>query len=377
MSIKRDSPDFTIGIEEEYLLTDAQTGALVRAPDALMKACRDVLGDQVSPEFLQCQIEVGTGVCANIAEARSDLSHLRRTVAGIADEHGLKPIAASCHPFSDWRDQSFTDKDRYRDLERDLRGVAHRMLICGMHVHVGIADRDTRIDLCNRLTVYLPHLLALSASSPFWSGADTGLSSYRLSVFDNMPRTGLPPHLDDWADWRRKVAMLTDMGVIEDASKIWWDLRPSEAYPTLETRICDVCPRLEDTLTLVALVQSLLRMLWRTGGGAPTNDDLFLTQENRWRAQRFGLREGLIDMETRRIRPVSDAMDDLIALVAQDAAHLGATTEVARTTQIVKRGTAAAQQRAIRDRALQDGADRTEAMRAVVRHLAREFTADL
>lgn len=263
------TPDFTIGIEEEYLLTDAGTGALAPAPDGLMDACRDALGEQVSPEFLDCQIEVGTGVCRDIAEARADLGHLRRTIAGIAGEHGLRPIAASCHPFSDWRDQDTTDRPRYRELARDMRDVGRRMLICGMHVHVGIANRETRIDLMNRLVTYLPHLLALSASSPFWSGQDTGLASYRLGVFDNMPRSGLPPRLDGWADWEHRVALLTDLGIIADASKIWWDLRPSDAFPTLETRICDVCPRMEDTLTLAALIQSLMRGLHRDHSTAP------------------------------------------------------------------------------------------------------------
>ncbi len=370
-------PALTIGIEEEYLLTDAATGALRRAPDGLMAACREALGDQVSPEFLDCQIEVGTGVCADVAEARADLSHLRRTVARIAGDHGLRPIAASCHPFSDWRAQGTTDKERYRDLARDLRDVAQRMLICGMHVHVGIDDPETRIDLMNRFAVHLPLLLALSASSPFWSGQDTGLASYRLGVFDNMPRTGLPLRLTGWEDWERKVALLVDMGVIADGSEIWWDLRPSDAFPTLETRICDVCPRIDDTLTIAALVQALMSALWRERGTPSPDDDLFLLTENRWRAQRHGTSEGLIDLARKSVVPVAETLDVLLIRVAPDAEHFGSTAQIARVREIAAGGTSAARQRHVHANAVAAGADGPEAMRAVVRHLADEFTAGL
>ncbi len=372
-------PPFTIGIEEEYLLTDAATGDLVRAPDALLAACRDALGDQVSREFLQCQIEVGTRVCATIGEARADLWHLRRTVARLAGEHGLRPIAASCHPFSDWQDQSFTDKDRYRALERDLGGVARRMLICGMHVHVGIEDEALRIDLCNQAAYFLPHLLALSASSPFWLGTDTGLASYRTTVFDNMPRTGLPPHLDGWADWRRAVDLMADLGVIEDGSKIWWDLRPSEAYPTLEARICDVCPAIEDALTLAALIQALMRALWRLRQGNRTwrRYDRFLLDENRWRAQRYGATGALIDLGAGRIAPMTELVEDILDFVAPDAARLGSTAEVGRIRGLAAEGGGADRQRAVRQAALDAGADEPAAMRAVVAHLADAFAEGL
>ncbi|MCK0167024.1 carboxylate-amine ligase [Jannaschia sp. S6380] len=375
----RDEPAFTIGIEEEYLLTSAETGALAAAPDALMAACREALGDQVSPEFLDCQIEVGTRVCADVTEARSELRRLRRTIATLAGEHGLRPIAASCHPFSDWKDQHFTAQPRYRKLARDLRVVARRMLICGMHVHVGIEDRETRIDLCNQATYFLPHLLALSASSPFWQGEDTGLSSYRLSVFDNMPRTGLPPHLDGWRDWQGSVDLLVELGVIEDASKIWWDLRPSHAFPTVESRICDVSPRLEDALTLAALTQALMRALWRLSKSNRSwrRYDRFLLAENRWRAQRYGTRDGLIDFGRGEIVPMADLAEELLDLVAEDADALGGLPEARRAADIVARGTSAARQRAAHAKAREAGADDAEAMRAVVDHLAIEFREGL
>ena len=374
-----DEPAFTIGIEEEYLLTDAETGALRRAPDGLMDACRDALGDRVSPEFLECQIEVGTGICDGVAQARDDLGHLRRTVAALSAEHGLRPIAASCHPFSDWQEQSFTDKERYRSLARDLRAVARRMLICGMHVHVGIEDDEDRADLCNQLTYFLPHLLALSASSPFWKGEDTGLASYRMTVFDNMPRTGLPPHLEAWSDWRRSVDLLVDLKIIEDGTKIWWDLRPSETFPTLEARICDVCPAMEDTLTLAATVQALTRALWRLRQRNQSwrRYDRFLLSENRWRAQRYGATGGLIDFGAGRITPMAALVEDILGIVAEDADHFGSAAEVGRIRDLAADGSSADRQRAVRQAALEAGASEGEAMRAVVDHLAAQFTAGI
>ena len=200
---------FTMGIEEEYLLVDRDSLALAQAPEALMTACRSDLQDQVSPEFLQCQIEVGTRVCTSIAEARSDLRYLRSTIARHAKDHNLAPIAASCHPFSKWTMQPTTDKDRYAELEHQLQSVARRMLVCGMHVHIGLEDDSLRTDLMPQLSYFLPHLLALSTSSPFWQGRDTGLASYRLSVFDNMPRTGLPPVITSWEAYQRTTGTLT------------------------------------------------------------------------------------------------------------------------------------------------------------------------
>jgi len=373
------APAFTLGIEEEYLLVDAGTGDLVAAPDALMEECSAAIEGQVSPEFLQCQIEIGTKVCADIQSARDDLKRLRATVAECAARYGLAPIAASCHPFADWKLQHHTDKERYNQLESALAGVARRMLICGMHVHVGIEREEARIDLMNQLAYFLPHLLALSASSPFWQGQDTGLASYRLTVFDNLPRTGLPPQLASWTVYERTTGVLVDLGIIEDTSKIWWDLRPSCRFPTLETRICDVPPRIEDTLTLAALIQCICRMLWRL---SRVNQrwrayDSFLVGENRWRAQRYGVREGMIDFGAAEIKSFATLAEELVGLLAEDAEALGCLPEVERVQAIVADGTGADRQRAVRDAALADGASADEAMRAVVRHLVSEFREDL
>jgi len=372
-------PDFTIGIEEEYLLVDLETCALAETPEGLMQACADELGGQITPEFLQCQIEVGTRVCRTVPEAREDLRRLRATVAKHAAKRGLAPIAVSCHPVADWKKQQHTDKERYNALNRALAAVARRMLICGMHVHIGIPDKDQRIDLMAQLTYFLPHLLAMSTSSPFWQGVDTELGSYRLTVFDNLPRTGLPPRFESWSDYQRSVDALVNLGLIEDASKIWWDLRPSARFPTLESRICDVTPRLEHTLSLAALTQCLTRMLWRLAG---LNQrwrvyERFLVGENRWRAQRYGVREGLIDFGRKELVPFEELLEEMIALVEADAAALGCLDELHAARDVIANGTSADRQRAVHARALADGKDFDGAARAVIHALIEEYNADL
>lgn len=372
-------PPFSIGIEEEYLLVDRDSCALVEAPDGLMAACAAELEGQVSPEFLQCQIEIGTRPCAGVAEARDDLRRLRGAVSRHAEQHGLSPIAASCHPLADWKNQQHTDKQRYNELDRDLGGVVRRMLICGMHVHVGLEDDPLRADLMAQTSYFLPHLLALSASSPFWQGRDTGLASYRISVFDNLPRTGLPPQFNSWQDFERSTQILVDTGAIEDTTRIWWDLRPSARYPTLEARIMDVQPRLEHALTLAALIQCIMRMLWRL---RVRNQrwrlyDRFLIGENRWRAQRYGVSEGLIDFGAAQVVPFDQLAEDLLDLIEEDAVALKCLTEVARVREIVEHGTSADRQRAVYARAEADGADHEGRMRAIVHHLIDEYHADL
>jgi carboxylate-amine ligase len=377
--MKEISPDYTLGIEEEYLLVDVETCALVDVPDALMQDCARELGDQVSPEFLACQIEVGTGVCATIAEARADLGRLRRTIAECAAQYGMAPLAVSCHPFADWHTRKHTEKQRYNDLARDLAGVVRRMLICGMHVHVGLPDDDLRIDIMRQITYFLPHMLALSTSSPYWGGQDTGLSSYRLTIFDNLPRTGLPPDFVSHGEYRRSVDMIIKAGLIEDTTKIWWDIRPSHRFPTLEARICDVMPLMEHALTVAALVQSLTRMLvelrrrnqrWRIY-------DRFLIAENRWRAQRYGTREGLLDIGQGALVPVPQLVAELIELLEADAMVLGCLNELRGAQDILAVGTSAERQRAVHAAARKEGADESEALCAVVRALMAEFREGL
>lgn len=367
---------FTLGIEEEYLLVDRDTLDLAEAPEALMRACQADMEGQVSPEFLQCQIEVGTRVCQNIAEAREDLKRLRSVVARRAAEHNMAPLAASCHPFADWKAQHHTRKQRYDSLRDALGGVARRMLICGMHVHVGIANPALRIALMPQLSFFLPHLLALSVSSPFWQGEDTGLSSYRLTVFDNLPRTGLPPRFSSWAEYEATTGALIELGLIEDTTKIWWDLRPSHRFPTLETRIMDVCPRLEDALAIAALTQALVRMLMRLRSRnlGWREFDRFLIAENRWRAQRYGGVEGLIDFGERRIKPMAQMIEELTGLLAEDADALGTHAELGHLRHLAEGDTSASRQRRVHAEAEARGEDPGH---AVVRHLIEEFEVDL
>jgi carboxylate-amine ligase len=340
-------PSFTLGVEEEYLLVDKETRALViDPPDSLMAEAEEKCGSQVTSELLRSQIEIGTKVCANIQEAHEDLARLRSNVIEVANNHGLAPIAASTHPFSSWTDQKHTEKDRYDRLTHEMQGAARRLVICGMHVHVGIDDDELRIDLMNQMSYFLPHLLALSCSSPFWLGQDTGLKSYRLTIFDALPRTGIPERFASWAEYQRHVGILQEAGLIDDSTRIWWDLRPSGRYPTLETRVMDVCTRLEDTVALAALLACILRMLWRlrTRNQRWRLYTPMLIRENRWRAMRYSFDEGLIDLAKGQVVPFVDLMDELCSLISEDAKALGCEREVKGIHDILTRGTSAHRQ---------------------------------
>ncbi len=372
--------DFTIGVEEEYLLIDLDSRGLIRErPDSVIDRCRDRLGLQVTTEFLQSQIEVGTRVCETTAEVRTDLQRLRRTVADSASDAGLGLIAASTHPSAQWADQRLTELDRYIGLARDLQGVARRMVICGMHIHVCIVNEDLRLDLMNQATYFLPHLLALSTSSPYWRGNDTGLASYRLTIFDNLPRTGLPAAFSSWAEYQRHIDALVGAGVIEDTSKIWWDIRPSSRFPTMEMRICDVCTRHEDAVAIAALFQSIIHMLYRLRRLNQRWRDYvqMLIAENRWRAQRYGIDEGLIDFGRGAMVPYPDLLDELIELTMPDAEELGCVDDLLRTREILARGTSAHWQRRVYAEALAGGASNADALKAVVDMLVTESVADL
>jgi carboxylate-amine ligase len=373
-------PAFTVGIEEEYLLVDRASRDLASDPPPEMLAeCQALLEGQVSPEFLRAQIEVGTTVCRSLADARAELAHLRRTVAEVAARHGLAPIAAASHPFGQWHLQKTTDRARYAVLARDIQGPARRLVICGMHVHVGLEDPELRIDLMGQVAYFLPHLLALSTSSPFWGGDDTGLKSYRIAVFDEMPRTGLPELFESWGEFQRHLNVLVRAGLIEDGTKLWWDIRPSLRFPTLELRIPDVCTRLDDGIAIAAIYRCLLRMLWRLKRANQRwrRYAAMLINENRWRAQRYGIDEGLVDFGKGRIVPYVDLLEELLHLLAEDAEALGCRAEVASARDILKRGTSAHRQLAAYQAALANGAGKDEALKAVVDMLIAETTQAL
>ena len=373
-------PPFTIGIEEEYLLVDPQSRDLIReAPATMLAECEALLEGQVTPEFLQSQIEVSTQVCESLSEARTDLAHLRKTIAAVARKNGLAVIAASTHPFARWETQKHTDKERYRALARDMQGVARQLMICGMHVHVCIPDEDLRIDLMGQAVYTLPHLLALSTSSPFWHGHDTGLKSYRIAVWDALPRTGLPEHFESYGEYQRHIDVLVRAGLLEDASKVWWDIRPSARFPTLEMRITDICTRLEDAICIAALYVCWLHMLFRlrTNNQRWRRYSAFLINENRWLAQRYGFERGLIDFGKGEIVPFGDLLDELLEIVAADARQLGCTAEVEHARTIFARGTSAQWQVDTYKAALAEGASEEEALRAVVDMLIRETAQGL
>ncbi len=368
-------PKLTVGIEEEYLLVDRASRDLASDPPASMfEECAALREGQVSPEFLRAQIEVGTRPCKTVREARDDLAHLRATVAEVAGRHGLAPIAVSTHPFARWEAQLTVAKERYQTLARDLQAVARRLLICGMHVHVEVDDDDLRIDLMNQLTYFLPHLLTLSTSSPFWGGEDTGLKSYRLTVFDALPRTGLPDRYESYGEYRRMLDQMVSAGLIEDGTKLWWDLRPSARYPTLEMRIADVCTRLDDAATVAALTQCLVSMLYRL-----RRDNQrwriyprMLVHENRWRAQRYGVAGDLVDFGKGQLVPYRDLVEELIDLVREDAERLDCIAEVERAREIVANGTSAERQLNTYAEAIAAGADGREALLAVVDQLIED-----
>lgn len=373
-------PPFTVGIEEEYLLVDRASRELIsEAPPTMLGECEALLEGRVAPEFLQSQIEVGTRVCATLGEAQRQLADARRAVAGVAMRHGLAIIAASTHPLARWGSQRPTTKERYATLARDLQGVARRLIICGMHVHVGIPDDDLRIDLMSQVSYVLPHLLALSTSSPFWGGTNSGLMSYRIAVFDELPRTGLPEQFDSWGEYQRHVRVLVDAGLIEDASKLWWDVRPSARFPTLEMRITDVCTRLEDGIAIAALYRCWLRMLWRLRRDNQRwrRYAAMLINENRWLAQRYGFAKGLVDFGKGQVVPYADLLEEMLVLLEPDAAHFGCEAAVAHARTILARGTSAHWQLRTFEEARARGSSEEEALKAVVDMLIRETLSGL
>jgi carboxylate-amine ligase len=378
--VNRSEPPFTIGVEEEYLLVDLETrGLVVDPPSGFLSDCEERLGSQVSTELLQSQIEIGTKVCKNMKEVRADLARLRSGIIEVASRYGLAPIASSTHPFSRWADQKHTPKDRYESLTAEMQGAARRLVICGMHVHVGIEDDNLRIDLMNQMSYFLPHLLALSCSSPFWEGRDTGLKSYRLTVFDALPRTGLPERFQSYAEYQRHIDIMIDAGLIQDSTKIWWDLRPSARFPTLETRIMDVCTRLDDAVSLAALLMCILRMLYRLrcNNQRWRTYTPMLISENRWRAMRYSFDEGLIDFAKGKVVPFETLLEEILQLVADDAAVLGCETEVASVRAILGRGTSAHRQLKAHGLAAAAGGNPEDCLRAVVDTLVSDTAEGL
>ncbi|RVT82246.1 carboxylate-amine ligase [Rhodobacteraceae bacterium CCMM004] len=369
------SEKLPLGLEEEYLLIDPETRALAaRQPKGFMEDCRKRLGGKVMYEFLQCQVEIGTGVCATIPQARSEILELRAIISETAREHGMAMIAASTHPWAHWKDQEPVDMDRYRILGAEHRTLARRMAICGMHVHAGIEDKNLRVELMAQMSYFLPHLLALSGSSPFWEGADTGLKSFRPIIIGDLPRSGFPEVFENWNDWTDMLEDLEVPGLVSDASRIWWDIRPSVRHPTLEIRVCDICTWAEDGLTIAALYQSILAYLCHLRGRNERRRHYrrILLAENKWRAMRYGVEAQMADFGKRELKSVCDLTDELIELVSPFAEELGCLDEVRHAATICRRGTSSDHQIRVYTEALEGGADEQAAKCAVVDWLVEQ-----
>ncbi|CAN7634293.1 carboxylate-amine ligase [Bosea sp. LjRoot9] len=367
------------GIEEEYFLSDAVSRGIARkVSPKFFVAIQDAFPDEVQREMLQSQIEVATPICESMAQARHSLSTLRKGLAGLALEHEMLLLACGTHPSAVWSRQRATEATRYDQIMRDLQMLGSRNQLCGLHIHVEIEDEDERIRLMVRILPFLPLLLALSTSSPFWQGQRTGLMGYRLSAYAELPRTGLPELFTDAADYRSYVETLVAAGAVKDASYIWWAIRPSDKHPTLELRIADSCTRLDDTLAIAALYRCLIRHLQRRRGlnAELTPAARAIAAENIWRAQRYGIHGGLICAQSRTMRSVPSLIDELLGDLADDAAALGCRAELAHCRTLAANGTSADVQLAVFEEARARAGGQAAGLAAVVDWLASETRLD-
>jgi carboxylate-amine ligase len=339
-------PPLTIGIEEEYQIIDPETRELSSYIQEFLEQGRVVLQDQIKPEFMQSQVEVGSHICRNIKEARREIVRLRRTVCELAASSGLHVAAASTHPFSAWSTQQITAGERYTKLETDMGEVARRLLIFGMHVHIGIDDKELMIEVMNQARYFMPHILALSTSSPFWQGRETGLKSYRSIIFEDLPRTGLPPTFSSWADYQNLVDILIKTHCIEDPTKIWWDIRPHPKFPTLEFRISDICTRVDEAVCIAALYLAIVAKLikLRQNNQSWRYYRHHLITENKWRAVRYGIDGNLIDFGQEQEVPLRFLAVELLELVDDVLDELDIRAEAEYVHAILENGTSADRQ---------------------------------
>jgi carboxylate-amine ligase len=340
------APSLTLGIEEEYQIVDPGTRELKSYITQLLDAGH-ITAEGIKPELHQSVVEVGSSVCQTPAEIREELVRLRGSVMSLAAKDGLAILAAGTHPFSSWMDQQITPLERYLGVEQDLQDLARRNLIFGMHVHVGIEDPEFLIDAMTVSRYFLPHILALSTSSPFWIGRTTGLKSYRSVQWRNFPRTGVPPTFQTYAEYENIVRMLVKSNAIPDASKIWWDIRPHHLFPTLEFRICDMCTRIDEAVCIAAIFQALVAKLWklRRDNMSFRVYPLALIEENKWRAVRYGVEGNLLDLGQETERPARDVIHELVAWFLDDVVdELGSREQVEYAFTILEEGTSADRQ---------------------------------
>ncbi|MCB8820402.1 carboxylate-amine ligase [Microvirga rosea] len=371
--------EFRFGIEEEYFVNDAVKRDVARARiKEFFASCHEKLEDGVQHEMLEPQVEIATNPSLDFAEMRTQLTRLRSSLGEIAREHGLTVMAAGTHPLAVWSRVRPSAQPRYGKVMHDLQMIGSRTVVCGMHVHVEIEDLATRIDIMNRIQPFLPLLLALSTSSPFWQSQRTGLLGYRLAAYRELPRTGLPDLFEDEKDYQRYIDTLVAARAIENSSYVWWLIRPSLKHPTLELRVADSCTRLDDTLAIAALYRCLVRHLsfdkklnaGQTGASRAIND------ENSWRAQRYGIHGSFVDEASRSAKPVRQMLDETLALVAEDAEALGCRRELDLCRWIIARGTSADRQLMLFTEAVGRGLSNRDALFGVVDWLAAETVGE-
>ena len=365
-------PTFSIGIEEEYQTIDPVTFDLRShiAAEIIAKGKRQ-LDERIKAEMHQSVVEVGTGVCRNMAEARADIVNLRRSMITLARENGLLLCAGATHPFADWRDQDIYPDERYRQVVEDMQLVARSNLIFGLHVHVGIEDRETGIHLMNQIRYFLPHLLALSSNSPFWLSMNTGLKSYRCKVFDKFPRTNIPDTFTSWSDYENFINLLIRTNCIDNAKKIWWDVRPHPFFSTIEVRICDIPLRVDESLAIAALIQATMAKLYklhsRNQGFRLYSRSLIM--ENKWRAARYGLDGKMVDFGLETEVPVRDLMLEYLDFVDDVLDELGSREEVSYVRTMLERGSGADRQLKV--------FEETKDLKQVVEYMVEETQAGL
>jgi carboxylate-amine ligase len=342
-----ETPTFNIGIEEEYQIIDPQTRELKSYITEMLEAGKLTLREQVKAELHQSIVEIGTKVCYTAAEARDELVRLRQGVMELAGRNGLKIAAAGTHPISSWIDQEITPFERYAGVKQDMQILAQQLLIFGTHVHIGIEDPEFLIDAMNVVRYFMPHVLCLSTSSPFWIGQDTGLKSYRSIVFRNFPRTGIPPYFSSYTEFVQYRDTLVKTNSIPDGTKIWFDVRPNYNYPTLEFRICDVCTRVDEAVCVAAIFQALIYKLWKM-----RRDNITfrvyspaLIEENKWRAVRYGLDGKLIDFGKQADLPARELIREMIEWFLGDVMdELGSRKEIEYAYRILEEGSSADRQ---------------------------------
>jgi carboxylate-amine ligase len=361
-------PSLSLGIEEEYQIVDPETRQMKSFITQFLDDGKVIMVErELKPELHQSMVELGTPVCPTIDDLKAELIQQRKFIINLAEQKGFGVVAAATHPFSSWMDQPVTPLPRYQGVLEEMQLLAQRLLIFGMHVHVGIEDRAFAIDCMNVVRYMLPHLLALSTSSPFWTGRKTGLKSYRSLVFEDFPRSGVPEICRTVADWDGLIRTLVNAGCIPDGSKIWWDARPHHKYPTLEFRACDICTRIDEAIAIAAVMQALVLWLWKLRRKNITFR-LYrreLIEENRWRAARYGLDGKMIDFGKSQELPVRQLVRELLELIGEEIDELGTRKHIAEIERMLMHGTSADRQLRVYDSTDGD-------LKAVVDHLIAE-----